>query len=190
MSFRRDYAHSRVTRGEVRKDSVRPIQTHYRPRFYPELAHIGGNRRILQNYRFNQGTGFNANPQPRQYYNGQNYQNGYQRNPSNFQGNLQPPPFQGPRQHHYNMQQKPEPMDIDRSLQTKPQHNMPFKRPAENSIQTPMNKIQRNFHLDTEYWPNDYPYEEGAVGESMREPEYAEEYFEQLPETFRNRRTF
>ena len=80
------------------------------------------------------------------------------------------------------MQQKPEPMDIDRSLQTKPQHNMPFKRPAENSIQTPMNKIQRNFHLDTEYWPNDYPYEEGAVGESMREPEYAEEYFEQLPE--------
>lgn len=163
MNFRKDYAHGRTVKNEVR-----PLIPHTggRPKFFPELAHIGGipnNRPIIP--RFNPGPTFN--PSVQQRFNNPNPQAYLQGNMGNFNGNFQWPQYQAPQQNfqrspyqtpqqNFQKQSPQEPMEIDRSLQTKPQFNSGYKRPAENSVQTPRNKMQRNFHLGQYYTPEQY----------------------------------
>lgn len=90
-----------------------------------------------------------------------------------------------------------EPMDIDRSIQTgrvnymnRPPINQFPKRPAGTSFQGPVNKIQRNFHMETltedpqNNWDN-YPIEGyEADGTRNGEADTIGEYYQKIPEVF------
>lgn len=209
MNFRRNYAHGQSVKNNVQRDRTgAPNFTN--GRFYPELAYVGGTPpirppippryNIVSNYNRNQNFQPNFNPN---YNRGPNYGH----NP-NFQSNVNPTYGHNPNYNHNlnspgnfrpnsGFQNNPhgnrvEPMDVDKSIQTRqvdymnrPSNNPPLKRPTTASFQVPINKLQRNFHIETDYMPEGiYPSEGGQIDycpESM-EPGYTQEYIQQIPE--------
>lgn len=162
MSFRRDYAQ----KGSHRQDTREPLKMSTGSKFYPELANVPTYRpKVFPAYQFPNNLNLqNQRPQfggpqfvthPQQFFQ-RNQIGGPPFTTRPYTGNQNFPrdqfrPFPSQFQ---NNQIKPEPMDIDRSTQVRPQQNQNYKRPAQFSVQTPMNKIQRNFHVNVE---NQYP---------------------------------
>lgn len=185
QNFRSNYAHNSQNISNkilnqpphipTRNFQQRPQQA--KPQFFPQLAHM---------------------PQPQV--------NTYQRYPSferpnqNFynQGSRSPHQsyFAPPRPFAPKPQPRPEPMDIDSSSRgvnymnrPRPNNNYFGKRPPNTTFQAPANKIQRNFHLNSDYVPEGtyhqgYPIEKGQTNNcpETENPEYAQEYFQQIPE--------
>lgn len=209
MNFRMSHAHGQMSRTNTQRDRIgtTSFPSTSGRKFYPELAYIGGimPTRPPLPPRLNTIPNFNSN------YNA-NYNHGY-RNPNvrasihqslgpKFQPN---PESQNGHLNQNNQTQYPnyrkppmgEPMDVDRSVQTgrvnymnRPQVNQFPKRPAGTSFQGPVNKVQRNFHIETvpdERWDHadNYQVEAGASNEmGYDDPDYIGEYFEQIPESF------
>lgn len=158
MAFRRDYAQKGGHRQE-------PLRMSTGSKFYPELANIPTHRpRVSPAFPFpnnlnmqNQRPQFGGQPfahRPQQFFQ-RNQMGGHQiTRPYTGTQNFPQNQFRQFPSQFYNNQSKPEPMDIDRSIQVRPQQNQNFKRPAQFSVQTPMNKIQRNFHVNVD---NQYP---------------------------------
>lgn len=163
MTFRRDYAQ----KGAHRQDNKVLMNMGTGTKFYPELANIPSPKpRTLPNHQYSNGfynppiqrpqfggpQAFQQNhfkapqfpPRPQQFsqqFSQQFPQQFTQRFPQQF-----PHPNQSRPSNNY--QNRPEPMDIDRSMQLRSQQN--HKRSAPFSAQVPINKIQRNFHVDIE----------------------------------------
>lgn len=201
MTFRRNYAHAQIPKANVQKDKVGPTISLNGRKFYPELAHTGAIRPPVPP-RYNPGMNFNPT------YNNQNsnvMQSNYRNwNPkphfnsgtqNGFLGQWNRPQHFN-ESNNYQKSSVVEPMEVDRSIQTKQVNytnqapiNQNTKRSAGNSIQGPINKIQRNFHVDTEYMPDEYywwgcPPEANEVDYPPQngEPGYLREYSQQIPE--------
>ena len=212
MTFRRNYAHGQSIRNTVQKDKIGAATFTNGRVFYPELAYVGTPpTRPPIPPRYNPFPNFNRNPNLHS-----NFYPTYSRNPNlghnpNFQSNSNPnfnrnitynhnrnfPGNSGLNSKIQNnhQSQRVEPMDVDKSIQNRrvdyingPNNNSTIKRPTAASFQAPANKFQRNFHIDTDYMPeethyNCYPPEEVDVNhryENM-ESEYAQDYFQQNP---------
>lgn len=138
--------------------------------FYPQLAHIGGATRPPLPTRYQ--------PRPNYYYGqpqpNRPLQNHYMNNPQQMYNH--PGPAWNTQAGQSSLP-KPEPMDIDRSLQTRqvnyinrPQFNPAIKRPL-GSYQGPSPKVQRNFHLNT----GNYPDQIIETGENTNSPGYEQQ---------------
>lgn len=159
MSFRRDYAQ----KGSQRSDPRLSVNTGAKPRFYPELAniqHYPSKYSASPQYNY-QNPNYNMQPQRPQtggsYLNqrpqfGVSYPN---HRPSSGQQFPQRTQFGRHPSNFSRYQSRPEPMDVDKSLQFGPQQNQNFKRPAQFSVQAPVNKVQRNFHFNVTNTPED-----------------------------------
>lgn len=183
MTFRMNYAQGQISRGNIQKDrnGATNLFSGNRQKFFPELAYTGGmvhqrpplpprNTPIMNyNPNYNRSTNFRPTAYqqfgPRQQFN-QGNQNGFQNQynrPQYLSQNYQKPT---PRV---------EPMEVDRSIQSR-QVNQNTKRPLSGStFQGPLNKLQRNFHVVTDNESKQQPFgqvpqcyeyspEEGAVG--------------------------
>lgn len=211
MTFRMNYAHGQLPRGNLQRDRIGATnsQSGSGKKFYPELAHMGGIMPTRPPLPPRYVPNFNASSIP-------NYSPVYraQSTPTNFYQNSGPrPPFnpQIPSRpsYRYNNVQSPnpnsnhqgqlsvEPMDIDRSVQTgrvnymnRPPINQFPKRPAGTSFQGPANKLQRNFHMETltedpqHNWDNYQIEGYEAVGTGNGEADTIGEYHQKIPEVF------
>lgn len=162
--------------------------------FFPELANVGPMKPPLPP-RFQKPNlsssyqGFNRGSQ----HFGQNFRQDrpqFNRNPPHESRN-----YQGYSANNNQTWQRPQPMDVDQSVQSKhvnymnrPQLNPAFKRPGGGSFQGPSTKFQRNFHLNTTGTPEpgniqtddthnveDHQTLEGAIGGSHEIEEYSEQ---------------
>lgn len=177
MSFRREYAH----KGAMKLDARQSLNTGMK--FYPELATIPSNRsRNLPTIQYRYPSGVN-NPQFQRPHFGGPQHSQFAPRPQGVQQFFHKNNFGGQTPNYSN--QRPEPMDVDRSTQMRPQQKQiqPYKRPAQFSIQAPVNKVQRNFHVNVGYPENDslidsdntdLPYETRT--------ESCDEYFMQCPD--------
>lgn len=199
MTFRANYANGRIPRANGYKDGIGTTRSSLsNGKFYPELAHVSGmmSGRPLLPPRYN-------NPNFRPNYHNQNvlpifYQNlgpkpqFNQGRPQNQQNHTQ----YWNRTPNMQRQTGAEPMDVDRSIQSRqvnylnrPQDNTGFKRQTTASFQGPAHKLQRNFHINTNYMPEElYAYEYPPEGSEVdQRPENGEhddvqEYIQHLPE--------
>lgn len=211
MTFRMNYAHGHVPKANMQRDRIgitNSLPGNVR-KFYPELAHIGGTMptRPPLPPRYKPTNSFNPSYNPTYNPNYRNpnmrsniHQNSDSRPQPNSETQNRPPNRYSQTQYPNQWQngQKPsvvEPMEVDRSIQTGrvnymnriPMNQFP-KRPAGTSFQGPVNKMQRNFHIETlpqdhGYFWDDYQVEEGgAEGAANDGTDYNEEYFQQIPE--------
>lgn len=200
MTFRMNHAHGQISRNRDRIGASYPSSGNGR-KFYPELAHVGGAEQVrpqllprnpIPNFNRNlpiqTAPSYGFRPQNNQWN-----QNGFRSQHPNFG-------FQRPITQHQNQNpgyprptQRIEPMDVDRSTQSKQvnytnrsQAYQQPKRPAGTSFQGPVNKLQRNFHVMAESEANqeinqalqyhEYGPEEGAVGGATDMDEYYREF--------------
>lgn len=155
QNFRTEHAHNKNTRNL-------PIQSGNNRAFKPQNINRSNNfsHRILQFPETQHNMNHPYTHTPPQYfnykqqiYNQRQFPNQFQGNPNNNpRSNIPPPRPIAPKP-----LPKPEPMDIDRSMQTRavnymnrPRPNIDFagKRPLEQFSQQPR-KFQRNFHIET-----------------------------------------
>lgn len=188
MTFRRNYAHGQTSRAVVQKDRIGSTNPTDGRKFYPELAHTGtgGYFRPPVLPRYNPVMNFNPNIRQPTYHTRFPNQWIRPRNENDTSGRPRPLGV--------------EPMEIDNSTQTKQvnyANRPPFyqnpKRPANGSFQGPINKMQRNFHINTEYAPENawcewtcYPPEGNEVDTCPPDDESGDvqEYIQRIPEEY------
>lgn len=190
MTYRRNYAQFQNSKVNGQRSRVEMPNLTSGRAFYPELTH----------------TGFTRPPLPPRYHTAVNHNSQNQNfvrsnfNPPRFQFNSNGFTGQSYRNEYNNYRKTPgiEPMDVDRSIQTRqvnymnrPPINQNTKRPAGTSFQGPVNKMQRNFHINADYVPadewygwTDYPPEgnEVDVQPTNNEEDYIQEYLQHIRE--------
>lgn len=200
MTFRTNYANGRIPRANGYKDGIGTARSSLgNGKFYPELAHASG----VMSSRPPLPPRYNNNPNFKPNYHYQNMSpTAYQNLGSKPQFDRGRPPNQQNQTQYWNRtpniqrQTRVEPMDIDQSIQTRqanyinrPQDNTAFKRQTTASFQGPVNKLQRNFHINANYTPEElldcgYPPEGSEENQQPEngEPDYVQEYFQHIPE--------